>query len=321
MAVKKILTLLVSVGLLISVNAQSKKKPVTKKPAPKQAASANRTPKTLLWEVSGNGLRESSYLFGTMHILCAEDAQLSPGLERIIKTANKIYFEIDMDDMAEMMGGLKYLRMNDGVKISDLLTPEEYRKLEDYFKSRKTPMPMSMLNRFKPYFVSALLSDQTMDCAKKDGMEQVIMTKAKENEKTIHGLETLQFQASVFDSIPYAKQAKDLIQYIDSIDSYSKVTRSMAAVYKSQDIEAMDSLMVKSDPSMKAYMDLLLYGRNRKWVHQMANIMNEGLILFAVGAGHLGGEQGVINLLRKRGYTVKPLPNVWPAAKPVSKTN
>jgi uncharacterized protein YbaP (TraB family) len=72
----------------------------------------------------------------------------------------------------------------------------------------------------------------------------------------------------------------------------------------------MDSLIRKSDPGMESYMDLLLYNRNRRWVEQMPPIMQNGSILFAVGAGHLPGEEGVIKLLLKKGYAVKPLNNV-----------
>ncbi len=84
----------------------------------------------------------------------------------------------------------------------------------------------------------------------------------------------------------------------------------MVEVYRQQDLERMDSLMHKSDPGMDEYMDILLYGRNRHWVEQMPEIMKGKSILFAVGAGHLPGEQGVINLLRKRGYKVTPMKNI-----------
>lgn len=280
----------------------------TTKPSGKKT---DKSPKTLLWEISGNGLREPSYLFGTMHILCADEASLSDNLRSVISRARKIYFEIDMDDMTEMMGALKYVKMNDGVKLSDLLTKDEYARVEAYFKKSKTPMPLSMLNRFKPMFVSSLLGEQQMDCPQKEGMEQLIMKEASKKDKTIMGLESVQFQATLFDSIPYETQAKDLLSYIDSVDNYRKSTAEMVAVYKQQDLEKLDSMVRKSDPSMNSYMDLLLYSRNRRWVQQMPNIMMEGTLLFAVGAGHLPGDQGVINLLRKRGFTVKPVPNEW----------
>lgn len=83
----------------------------------------------------------------------------------------------------------------------------------------------------------------------------------------------------------------------------------MVDVYRQQDLERMDSLMHKSDPGMEEYMDILLYDRNRRWAQDMPGIMEGKTILFAVGAGHLPGEQGVINLLREKGYKVSPLAN------------
>lgn len=265
--------------------------------------------KTLLFEISGNGLAQPSYLFGTMHILCATDARLSANLKKIIKDSKEIYFEIDMDNMAELMGAMKYLRMNDGVKISDLLTAEEYARVKDYFEKNKAMLPFSMMNRFKPYFVSSLIGEKMMTCEKKNGMEELIMRESKQYDKQIKGLETTEFQASIFDSIPYDKQAKDLLAYIDSIDNYRQITLEMVDVYREQDLDRMDSLMKKSDPGMESYMDLLLYDRNRRWVTLMPPIMKEGSVLFAVGAGHLPGDQGVIKLLQKNGYKVRPLDN------------
>jgi uncharacterized protein YbaP (TraB family) len=132
------------------------------------------------------------------------------------------------------------------------------------------------------------------------------------------GLETIEFQASIFDSIPYEKQAQDLVNYIDSIDKYREITLSMVEMYRKQEINNMDSLFEKSDPGMIQYLDLLLFSRNRRWVNQMAEQMPDNPTLFAVGAGHLGGEKGVISLLKKEGYTVTPLDNTQIEKDPAS---
>jgi Uncharacterized protein conserved in bacteria len=274
-----------------------------------QRTVTNKLDNTLLWKITGKGLSQPSYLFGTMHILCAEDARLSDSLKKVIHDAKLIYFELDMDNFKELMGAFKYLRMNDGKKLSELLTKEEYERVENYFNNNKSILPFAMMNRFKPYFISSLIGEQMMSCSQKNGMEELIMRESKQYNKEIRGLETTEFQASIFDSIPYEKQAKDLVAYIDSIDNYREVTMEMVNVYRQQNLQRMDSLMHKSDPGMEEYMDLLLYGRNRHWVAQMPEIMKQQSTLFAVGAGHLPGEQGVINLLRKAGYKVTPMPN------------
>jgi len=308
----KKITGLLSFILLAGLGHSQNKKTSAKSetiPSPKDNITSTYTGKTLLWKITGKDLKQPSYLFGTMHILCSEDARLSSNLKKIIKDCKEIYFEIDMDNMAELMGAMKYLRMNDGVKISDLLTTEEYDRVKVYFEKNKTMLPLSMMNRFKPFFVSSLIGEKMMTCEKKNGMEELIMRESKQYDKEIKGLETTEFQASIFDSIPYNKQAKDLLAYIDSIDTYRQITMEMVDVYREQNLERMDSLMKKSDPGLESYMDLLLYNRNRRWVMQMPSKMKEDSILFAVGAGHLPGDQGVIRLLQKKGYSVKPMDN------------
>ena len=202
-----------------------------------------------------------------------------------------------------------FARMNNGLKISDLVSPVEYMRLEEYFSKNKSILPFAMMSRFKPYFITALISEGIMDCKQKSSVEQSIMTEARQYDKEVLGLETIEFQASIFDSIPYEKQAADLVTYVDSIDKFRETTLEMVEMYRNQDINHMDSLMEKSDPGMMQYMDLLLYDRNIRWAMQIPEQMFQKSTLFAVGAGHLGGEKGVISLLKKQGFTVKPLDN------------
>ncbi len=298
----------ISIFILFGIGitgTKAQSKPRSKKTTVKSPAQV----RTLLWEISGNGLSRPSYVFGTMHVLCAEDAKLSPNMKKALQESVRVYLEIDMDDREQMMSSLKYFRMNDGVKLQDLLTTAEYKRIDSALKKSKSPMPLSMVSRFKPMLIASMLGEQFMDCAKKNGMEMVIMEEAKLLEKEIRGLETIAYQAGLFDSIPYAKQAKDLLQYIDSAETYKKTTMELVKVYKAQDLAKMDSLTRKSDPGMESFMDLLLYRRNRNWVQQMPVLMREGTMLFAVGAGHLPGQEGVLQLLRDKGFVVKPIVN------------
>jgi len=264
---------------------------------------------TLLWEISGNGLTKPSYLFGTMHILCADDARLTDTLKDIIKGSDLIYFEIDMDNMMEMLGAMKYLKMNDNKKLSDLLTAEEYAKVKNYFSHGDFPMPFAMMETFKPFFISSLISEQKMSCPDKEGMEQAIVKESKQYQKEIRGLESVAFQASVFDSIPYEQQAKELVKSIDSMDKNSALADELVEVYKRQDLNKIEELTSKEDGGISGFMDLLLYNRNSDWANKMNGIMKANSALFAVGAAHLPGDRGVINLLRNKGYHLRPVRN------------
>jgi uncharacterized protein YbaP (TraB family) len=166
-----------------------------------------------------------------------------------------------------------------------------------------------MMNRFKPYFITSLIGEQIMTCEKKDGMEQLIINETRQYDKEIKGLETTEFQASIFDSIPYEKQAKDLVEYIDSIDKYKSVMLEMVDAYRKQDLNEIEKLTLSSEAGIGDYLDLLLFSRNKRWSEQIPQISHGMSTLFAVGAGHLPGEKGIIRLLQKQGYSVKPLQN------------
>lgn len=287
-------------------SAKTKKAPAKKATAAKPVAA--KLDNSLLWEISGNNLSAASYLFGTMHILCEEDAKMSDSLRYAVDQSAQIFFEIDLDNMVETLGALRYLNMNDNLRLSDLLTQEEYERVKTYFTSHKMGLPLGTIERMKPYFVTALISESKFPCAAKGGMEQVIMKEAKKDQKPIKGLETVKFQASVFDSIPYKRQAQDLLKMIDSsaTDKEDSSDNKLLEVYRAQDLNKMQE-MTAGEEGMADYIDLLLYNRNARWVEQMPLIMKDKTTLFAVGAGHLGGEKGVINLLRRAGYTIRPM--------------
>lgn len=263
---------------------------------------------TLLWQVSGKGLAKPSYLFGTFHLLCKDDIHFSDQLKKAMKASDKIYMEMDMDDPSIMLSGMMYMNMKDGKKLEDLYTPEEYKRLQNYF-SDTLKMPLMLLQSAKPYFLVALLYPRMMDCPAPSGVEEELVKIAKEDKKEIKGLETMQFQASVFDSIPYEWQAKELLKNIDSFTVYKKEFATMLSFYKNQEMDSIKTMLGKSEFGSDKYDDLLLNNRNKNWVNQLNDIMKKESVFVAVGAGHLVGEKGLISLLKKEGYKVEPLVN------------
>jgi len=275
----------------------------------KNSAKIQTDNNTLLWQVTGKDLKKPSYLFGTFHLLCKDDIKFSEQLKKSLVSADEIYMEMDLDDPSTMLSGLLYMNMKDGKKLKSLYTPEEYTKVENYFKD-SLGMPMMLFQSMKPYFLVAMLYPKMMNCKTASGVEQELMKIAKDNKKEIKGLETMQFQASVFDSIPYEWQAKELLKNIDSFSIYKKEFDTMMLEYKNQKLSAMEKLLAKSEfGSDKKYEEILLTKRNINWVGQLKSIMKKESVFVAVGAGHLVGEKGLINLLKREGYTVEPLHN------------
>ena len=263
---------------------------------------------TLLWEVSGKGLDKPSFLFGTFHLLCKQDIHFSDQLKKAFNYSDEIYMELDMDDPSTMLGGMLYMNMRGDTTLSDLYTAQEYTRLKKYF-SDTLKMPLTLLQKAKPYFLVALLYPRMMNCSSPAGVEEELVKLAKDDKKDIQGLETMQFQASVFDSIPYEWQAKELLKNIDSFSVNKQEFGAMVDFYKKQEMDSIKTMLGKSEFGSDKYDDLLLNDRNKKWVKKLDTIMKKESVFVAVGAGHLVGDQGLISLLRNQGYKVTPLGN------------
>ena len=275
---------------------------------PEVNLKSNANDNTLLWEVSGNGLTKASYLFGTFHLLCKEDINFSPALKQAIIKSNEIYLELDMDDPATLFGGIMLMNMKGGKKLKDLYTAEEYKRLTNYFKdSLKTPV--GLFQGLKPGFLVALLYPKMMPCSDVSSVEEAIMQLAKAGGKEIKGLETMAFQASIFDSIPYEKQAQELLTAIDSMEKSKVYFSLMLSAYKNQRLDEIENIINNPEFGIETNQDILLVNRNKNWVAQLKDIMKKEPVFIAVGAGHLPGKAGLVALLRADGYVVRALEN------------
>lgn len=292
----KVHILVYTIGLFYSCNAQQ------------QEVLINDDANTLLWEISGNALKKPSYLFGTFHLLCEEDAQFSQQLKTAIKNTQELYLEMDMDDPATLLGGLMLMNMKGGKKLKDLYNTDEYQRIEFFFKD-SLQISLLMFQQAKPYFLAALIYPRLMPCNKFTSIEEELLKLAKAEQKEIKGLETMAFQAALFDSIPYEKQAMELLNAIDSTAVFKQYFDTMLTVYKNQQLDKIETFFNNTTFGIEDNEDILLYNRNKNWVKQLHTIIKNKSVFVAVGAGHLVGEQGLIALLRKEGYTIRPLKN------------
>lgn len=275
-------------------------------PAPK--LNSSKTDNTLLWEISGKGLTKPSYLFGTFHMMCKDDIHFSQSLQTALDYSGEVYFEMDLDDPSNTLGALLFMNMKDGKTLRDLYTTDEFNRLEKFF-SDSLRTSLKTFQKMKPSMLEAFLYPKMMPCKNLSGVEQELLKSAAKQKKEIKGFETIAFQASVFDSIPYATQAKSLLSSIDSINQYKLYFDTMVHVYQSQQIDKIEAMFNKPEFGLQDGMELLLDKRNIDWVNQLKNILPKQNIFMAVGAGHLVGKKGLIELLRKEGYTLRPLDN------------
>ena len=265
---------------------------------------------TLLWRISGKGITPS-YLFGTMHMICADDIQLSDSLKHAISRADDVYLELDMDNMFEMMNAMTKMKMRNDTTLSDLLSKAEYEKVKEYFGENSKLLPFAMIETYKPLLAASIIMEQQAGvCDNMISMEQLIMAEAKKNDVDIKGMETMDYQISIFDSIPYSLQAKQLLKMVEGGNEEDETDmQKLMDAYRSQQLDEMEALTLKEDMGIQNFTDLLLYNRNANWAKKLENLMGARSLVVAVGAGHLPGEKGVINLLRKAGYKVEPVTN------------
>lgn len=276
----------------------------------------------LLWEIKGKNLETASYLFGTIHMIPADDYVLSSATQEAFDKCKKVVFEIDTEEMmnpVNMMGLLSKMYMNNDTSLADLLTDEEYKMVSNHFDN--LGLPFVFLSKIKPMFLSVLAGEdmENMDASKGFGFggddiksyELELTARAKSQKKAIAGLETAEFQMSLFDSIPYSAQAQMLVDAIqsgkDTTNASDSAFDQMIQLYLDQDIIGMQSMISDDDTGIGNYEDLLLLKRNRNWIPVIEGFAKENATFFAVGAGHLGGEEGVIALLRKVGYVLVPV--------------
>jgi len=270
---------------------------------------------SLLWKIEGKDALADSYLYGTIHMINEKDFFLPKGTMSAIDQSDQVVFEIDMNemsDMGSMMGLMSKAFMKDGKTISELLSPEDYKLLEDKFA--KLGLPMMMLERIKPAFLTVFAYDvdpSGMQNGSIKSYEMEFFEMANNASKPVSGLETIEFQMSVFDSISYEDQAKMLVDALKAGDSENDDFKVMTDMYLSQNINAMVE-MIDEDEMMggDSNNDIILTGRNKNWIPVMSNLMKTKKIFFAVGAAHLAGENGVIHLLREEGYKLTPISQI-----------
>ena len=258
---------------------------------------------SLLWEISGNGLKSPSYLFGTFHIMCKDEFSLSPVLQSSVTASKQFYGEIDMTDLSAQMQMARKMMMTEKT-LSSMLPAADLAKISERFQ-QVTGMPLQMFNNFKPFMALSLVVLNSIDCSEKVQPESAFVELAKKNHLTIRGLETIDDQVNAINTQPIDSQVNDLRKILLNFDSAKTVIKQAKSVYHKRDIDSIYALM-RSGGGLE-FENELVTKRNHNWVPLIEKAVADKPSFFAVGAGHLGGPNGVIALLRSRGYQLTPV--------------
>ncbi|NRB46274.1 MAG: TraB/GumN family protein [Saprospiraceae bacterium] len=260
---------------------------------------------TLLWKIEGDGI-QTSYLYGTIHLIPQADFFIAEATKTAMLTSDQVVMELKMDDPNMQMAIMQNAAMKDGSTLDKLVSEEDYKKVDELLKSA-LGMGVAPFNGWQPMLTSSLFLSKFID-GTPASYEGSFVAMAKEANKELLGLETVLDQVNAMGEIPYQKQAELLMETVNDMEGMKKIFAKLVGVYKTQDIEALHE-MIAEQSGGEEFAQFMIYKRNKNWIPKIGELAKDKTTFFAVGSGHLGGELGVVNLLKEAGYTVTPIAN------------
>lgn len=272
-------------------------------PAPAQAAAKLPDTDPALWVVKDADT--TIYLFGTVHVLDGKTDWFNDEVRAAFDRSSKVYFEIVKPENQAEIAPLvqKYWLATDGKPLTSKLSEKGRKDLAAALAYLGAPP--NAVDPLKPFAASmmlAALGAQKVGKTGEQGAEAVITAAAKEANKPVDQLETLEFQFALFDKLPEAEQIRLLEYTAATIKDMESIFARMTKAWNSGDPEGLAALMNEAQSQSPAMYELLLSGRNRTWAEWIGNrLKSPGTVFLAVGAGHLAGKDSVQDILAKDG--------------------
>ena len=267
----------------------------------------------LLWKISGRGIEKPSYILGTHHAVPFTYCDSIPGLMKAFEEVDFVIGEFDMVKMGEMtpvqmQNMQKMMMMPADTTLLSLFSKEEKELLDAYLKET-IGAQLEMFSAMKPMTImvtvqNKILMDIIPDIASMTGMDKYMQTLAVSKDKKVGGLETMEYQMNLLYGCSLEEQADALLEMAQNSNS-KELMIELTAAYKSQNLDALWSVF--KDQMTRYEHDALVSERNKNWKKQIMELLPVQSSLFVVGSGHLPGEKGMIKLLKKAGYKVKPV--------------
>ncbi len=271
----------------------------------------------LLWKVSGNGCRADSYIFGTHHIAPVSILDNTNGFDIALSGVDQVYGEVDMSTLTDPTAQQSIVAMAmapAASTLSKLLLPAQLDSLNTVLAKYTNGMStVAQMEPLKPAMIATQLAAmQSMvaipEFSQNQQLDQVIQEKARAMGKEIHGFETLAQQMQMLMGNPLTEQAADLMTSIRNDDKSLAMARELFTAYSNGNLAEMERIM--TDPASGTTpesTERLINQRNATWAEKLNGLMRQNSLLVAVGAGHLPGEKGLLQLLRNAGFTVEPV--------------
>lgn len=257
---------------------------------------------SLLWKIEGNGLEKPSYLFGTIHMICEDDYIMTPAIEHSLQDAEAFYAEIDFSNQEEMM--VMQTAMMTDEPLSERIDAKTYQEFKNLL-AEPLDIEIDALENLSDAAIVSMIAMKSFPCTDLKMYEIELLQSAMKGGKKMGGLETIMQQMELMNRTMNTETILKILREFK--EKRFEPTERLVTLYKEQQIDGLLHLMRESSYMDAATYHEMLTRRNHEWVEKIPEIMQRHATFFAVGAGHLGGEEGVLQLLRSRGYEITPV--------------
>lgn len=264
--------------------------------------------KSFLWKVDSH--QNSLYILGSIHLLNKEAYPLKQSIENAFEQTNKLVLEIDLrransDKVQQLM--LQKGASTDGTFLQQNVSKETYESVAT--RAKELGIDIRLLNSFKPWIVATTMAAvklQQLGFDSKLGIDRYFADRAIRSNKPIGGLETAEFQLGLFDQFSAKEQELLLRQSMNEMDHLERNVAEIVRAWKSGDVGSLEKHLLAGMRDYPEIHQKVIEDRNRRWLPQIEGMLSRGEnALIVVGAAHLVGTNGVIQLLKSRGYRVE----------------
>lgn len=258
----------------------------------------------LLYEIKSKNGQHTSYVFGTIHLMPKDKFNIDSALTAAFNSSSMIAMEVDLNmDLAQKIEIAKETILPEGKTLRDICTKDQYEMIYAYAVDSNgiSKKKFKRYSRLKPFFFSSVMLQESLENTKSYELEFGEM--AKKGSKKTMGLESIQVQMQTINTVSLEDQVQMLIDGMKETQSYD----AMLANYLSESIDALYTEIVAESEGIPNFVENFLNKRNRQWIPVITDQIEHENTFIAVGAGHLPGPNGVLELLRAKGYSLTPI--------------
>ncbi|HVO46049.1 MAG TPA: TraB/GumN family protein [Steroidobacteraceae bacterium] len=263
-----------------------------------------------VWAIRGE--HNTVYLAGSVHLLKSDDSDLPPAFDRAYRGSKSLVMELAMDkvDPSEIASWMfEHGLLKDGATLRSTIGEERYRRVSQ--AADRLGVPVEVIDQLEPWALGLQLLElryMQLGFDPQQGVELQLQHRAQSDGKPISGLETVDEQLGVLQGMSYPDQARFLDMIVSEMQDVEGETRSVVNAWRSGDSDKLAALLSDEYKSFPALYRLLVTDRNRRWVPQIEKLLHGDQDCFVVvGALHLVGNGGLLELMRRDGYRPEAL--------------